>query len=73
MALINNGKPTHDATKHIPIRYFWVKERLKLNEIILRHCPTEIMIADILTKPLQGVTLLRLRDKILRGEIDEET
>jgi len=31
----------------------------------ITHCPTSDMIADILTKPLQGAAFERLRDLIL--------
>jgi len=42
----------HARTKHIDIRYHYIREAMQ-NEIVnLCYCPTEVMIADILTKPL---------------------
>ena len=42
---------THTRTKHIDIRYHYVREALAEGTIDLQYCPTEIMVADILTKP----------------------
>ena len=42
----------HARTKHIDIRYHYVREALQKRIIELRYCPTSDMIADILTKPL---------------------
>jgi hypothetical protein len=67
IALIRNGRPTHDSTRHILIRHFWLSERIQRKEVNLVYCPTEIMVADILTKALQGEILLRLRNAILNG------
>ena len=49
-------------TKHIEIKYHYAREMTKRGEIVLKHCPTEDMIADILTKPLQAVRFKRLRN-----------
>ena len=50
-----NGKLSMSKkTKHMEIRYFYVKDRVTGNNIEIKYCPTEKMIADFLTKPLQG-------------------
>jgi hypothetical protein len=54
MALINKGKSSSERTRHMSIRYFWVSEKIKKDEIKLTHMRTENMFANILTKPLQG-------------------
>jgi hypothetical protein len=41
-------------TKHIRAKYFLIKDNYESGEIDLRYCPTYIMWADVLTKPLQG-------------------
>jgi hypothetical protein len=33
--------------------YFWLCERIKLGEVTLEHRPTNLMFANVLTKPLQ--------------------
>jgi hypothetical protein len=65
MALAYNGRSNSDRTKHIKLRYFFVKQYLDSGEFVLTHCPTDLMIADILTKPLQGEHFARLRDLLM--------
>ena len=63
--LIRNGRSTSERTKHIALRHFFVKQFLDDGTFTLVHCPTENMIADILTKPLQGPQFFKLRALIL--------
>jgi hypothetical protein len=65
MALANKGRSTSERTRHIHIRYFWVKDRIDSREIELEYLPTKEMIADILTKPLQGELFRTLRAALL--------
>ena len=54
ISMITNAKRDSLRTKHINIRYFWLKERLDAKEFVLLYVPTGAMLADLLTKPLQG-------------------
>jgi hypothetical protein len=36
-------------------------------EIIVKYCPSRMMIADILTKPLEGALFRELKTKVLHG------
>ena len=65
MNLAMNGRSNSDRTKHIKLRYFFIKQFTDNGELELEYCPTDLMIADILTKPLQGATFKRLRDLLL--------
>lgn len=65
IALLNNGKSTSDKTRHIAIRYFYIKDRIDSKEIKLQYLQTGEMIADILTKPLQGNLFMKLRNDLL--------
>jgi len=65
MALELRGASKSDKTRHVNIRYFWVKDRIDNNEISVEYKPTDEMIADVLTKPLQGKKFTDLRDKLL--------
>ena len=58
---VSSGK----KSRHINIRYFFIKDILKREGIDVKHCPTERMIADFLTKPLQGKLFKYLRDIIM--------
>jgi hypothetical protein len=65
MALIAKGRSTSARTKHINIRYFFVKDRVEAGELVIKYAPTEEMLADLLTKPLQGELFRKLRHSIL--------
>lgn len=52
-------------TRHINIRYLFVKDRITKGEIEVKYCPTKLMTADCLTKPAQGQLFLELRDLLL--------
>jgi hypothetical protein len=65
ISLAENGRSNSDRTKHIGIRYFFVKQYIENGTMKIQHCPTLQMIADILTKPLQGELFRRLRDLLL--------
>ena len=38
-------------SRHINIRYFFMKERIKTEDISVTYCPTEAMLANFFTKP----------------------
>jgi hypothetical protein len=44
----------NDRSKHIRQRYYWLKERVMKGEVAIHYLPTEKMLADLFTKPLQG-------------------
>jgi hypothetical protein len=61
--LERNGKMSSGKhTKQIAIRYFFVMDRIRAGEISPKWCPTGEMIADFLTKPLQGAMFWKFRD-----------
>ena len=53
------------GTKHINNRYFFIKDKIHKGEIDAIYCPKEDMLADFLTKPLQGTDFTTFRDMIL--------
>ena len=63
--LVKNGKSTSDRTRHIAIRFFFIADKVASKEIKVEYMATGDMIADILTKPLQGQLFLKLREKLL--------
>jgi len=55
MKLEKNGKMSAGRnSRHIDIRYFFAKDRVDTEGIDIVYCPTEQMLADFFTKPLQG-------------------
>ena len=63
--LAKNGRSMSDRTKHIKLRYFFIKQYIDSGEFEVVYCPTDLQVADILTKPLQGETFKRLRKQLL--------
>ena len=65
ITLVNKGRSTSLSTRHINIRYFWLKERIESGEIEVIYKPTEEMgPANIATKATVG-NLFRLERQAL--------
>jgi len=60
-----NGRSNSSRTRHIAARYFFISDRIKTGEVVLKYISTSDQIADILTKPLQGAHFRRLRKLLL--------
>jgi hypothetical protein len=55
----------HSRTKHIDVQHHFIREKLENQEICLKYCPMEDMIADVLTKSVakdRHQTLTRAMD-----------
>ncbi len=64
--LEKNGRASSSKhTRHIAIRYFFVTDRIAKGELSVEWCPTAEMIADFMTKPVQGATFRKFRDIIM--------
>lgn len=55
-------------SKHIEIRYHFAKDLKKRNLVNFQYCPSENMIADMLTKPLESVKLRKLTQLVGLGD-----
>jgi hypothetical protein len=69
IAMIENGMSRSDRTRHINIRYFWTKEQMDEGKLAVEHIGTDDMIADILTKPLQGEKFISLRRMLMNLKV----
>ena len=64
--LAENGKTSSSKrTRHLNVRYYFITDQIKKGHVKVAFCPTQDMIADFFTKPLQGSLFVRMRDKIL--------
>ena len=62
----NNGRNSCTGnSRHINIRYFFVKDRIDKGELVIQYCPTLDMLADYFTKPLQGKLFHKFREVIM--------
>jgi hypothetical protein len=51
IALAENPE-NHARSKHIDVQYHYTRQLIEYRKVTLTYCPTERMLADILTKPL---------------------
>jgi len=58
----SKGSTVSQRSKHIDIRYHFVRDAIQFNEVNVKYCPTEEMLADILTKPATHVVLQKYKD-----------
>ena len=66
MLMLKNGRNSCTGnSRHINIRYFFVKDRIDKGELRVEYCPSSIMLADFFTKPLQGQLFKKFRDVIM--------
>jgi len=63
--LINGKDSCTSNSKHVAIKYFWSTDRIQAGRIKVRHCPTDKMIADYMSKPLQGKLFHLFRNVIM--------
>ena len=54
----------HSRTKHIEVRYLFLRDNVEKGTIVLSHVPTRDQKADIFTKPLDQATFARLRGEL---------
>jgi hypothetical protein len=52
LALAHNPGGRHKGTKHIAVKYYYIRELLKDGVLDLQYVPTAHNTADIMTKPL---------------------
>jgi hypothetical protein len=54
----------HDRSKHIEIRYHFIRDRIQKGAVKLQYISTDEQVADILTKPLVKGKFVFFRDKL---------
>nr|GEX83985.1 retrovirus-related Pol polyprotein from transposon TNT 1-94 [Tanacetum cinerariifolium] len=67
---ISNNPVLHSRTKHIDIRYYFIRDHILKGDIKLHFIPTEYQLADIFTKPLDELTFTRLKAELGMLNID---
>lgn len=66
---LSNNPVFHKRTKHIDIKYHFVREKVEDGVIEIRYLPTNQQLADILTKPLSKQRIILLSNAIMEGVI----
>ena len=47
------------------MRFYFVTDRIRNNKVLVEYCPTQEMVADFFTKPLQGKSFFKFRSIIM--------
>lgn len=71
IAMIKNGRPKAENTRHINIRYFHLTDYIDRGEMVIEYVETKNQHGDFYTKPLQGVDFMRHRAYIMGHASDE--
>eukprot|EP01033_Poteriospumella_lacustris_P016756 gene16756-11987_t len=64
------GKAASANTRHINLRFFFVKDKIDSGEVKVEYLKTTDMVADILTKPIQGALFRHLRQELMNHEFE---
>ena len=64
--LENNGKRSAgNRSRALNVRYFFLTDQVEKGNLTIEYCPTDVMWADFMTKPLQGEKFRKFCDNIL--------
>ena len=64
--LENNGRASsHKRTRHIDIRFFFIKDQIDKCVLQVEYCPTDQMDADYMSQAFQGELFDKQRKKIM--------
>jgi hypothetical protein len=69
--MLKRGKVSTGVTRHTAARYYYGRDLMDRGIIILRFCPTLLMIADILTKTLNGRKFKIMSNRI-RSTVEQD-
>ena len=61
----NGKKSSSKRTRALNICYFFLTDQIEKGNMAIEYCPTEDMIGDFMTKPLQGKLFLKFKNLIM--------
>ena len=66
MKLEENGRTSASKrTRHFNIKLFFITDLIQQGDVKIEYCPTDVMLADFMTKPLVGYKFMGFRDQVL--------
>ena len=68
---LSNNLVFHGRSKHIEIRYHFIRELVENGDIKMEFCKSEQQLADIFTKPLGIASFVHLRESLGVIELDQ--
>ena len=61
----NGKKSSSKRTRALNIRYFFLTDQVEKDNLRIEYCPTTEMVADFMSKPLQGKLFQKFRKAIM--------
>ena len=61
----NSKRSAGKRSRALNVRYFFLTDQVKKGNLTIEYCPTDVMWADFMTKPLQGEKFRKFRNDIL--------
>ena len=61
---LENQPVCHNQSKHIERRYHFLRDQVNKGKVEIKHCKTEVQLADIFTKPQKKVRFEKLKRNI---------
>ena len=62
---VNGKKSSGKRTRALNIRYFFLTNQVEKGNLSIEYCPTDEMIGDFMTKPLQGIKFKKFADAVM--------
>ena len=69
LAMLDKRRFVNARTRHINVRYFFIVDRIKSGEVKMVYVPTDMMLADFMTKPLTGKQFTVLQSRLLGNPV----
>ena len=60
--LMEKGRALSQRTKHMHVKYFWIKEAIRNEKIMIKYQKSAEMLADFFAKPNNGVQFKKFRN-----------
>ena len=62
---VNGKRSSSKRTRALNIRYFFLTDQVEKGNLTIQYCPTDKMIGDFMSKPLQGSKFLAFKKQIM--------
>ena len=69
----SNNMIRSDRSKHIDVKFHFIREKVEAKEVQIKYCQTSEMIADIFTKPLGRILFAKHRQSLGLFNFSDET
>ena len=61
---LSKNPVNHQRSKHIDVRYHFIRDEVNTGRVVVQYCPTANMVADMMTKPVTKAKLSCFKDFI---------